>query len=393
MEYSIVLPKEDGLVFDVGSLWERFGRLRDQRKALGKRYSLALVLVLMILAKLCGEDTPLGIAEWAQNRCQELVQMLKLKRKTMPCHNTYRRVMQGAVDVAQLQAETSAFMAQAAADVKGMLIAIDGKTLRGTIPTGKTQGVHLLAAYLPREGVVLMQVAVDSKENEIVAAPRLLSALDLRGKIVRGDALLTQRSLSVQILEAGGQYVWEVKENQSALLADIQEVFDPAPTASGWGQVPRDLRRAQTVNVGHGRLERRTLTASCFLNDYSDWPGLEQVFKLERQVTKLDEGSTHRETIFGITSLKPAEACPSCLLKMVRGYWSIENGLHYRRDKTLREDAARMSNPIQAQVTAILNNLIVGLVLSQGFDSLPTARRHYSARPAKALNLLLSLPP
>jgi predicted transposase YbfD/YdcC len=284
-------------------------------------------------------------------------------------------------------------MAQAAADGKGILIAIDGKTLRGTIPTGETQGVHLLAAYLPREGVVLMQVDVDGKENEIVAAPRLLSALDLRGKIVRGDAMLTQRSLSVQILEAGGQYVWEVKENQSALLADIQEVFDPAPTASGWGQAPRDLRKAQTVNSGHGRLERRTLTASCFLNDYCDWPGLEQVFKLERHVTQLNEGNTHCETVYGITSLTPAEACPSCSLKMVRGYWSIENRPHYRRDKTLREDATRMSNPIQAQAMAILNNLIVGLVLSQGFDSLPAARRHYSARPAKALNLPLSLPP
>ena len=77
-----------------------------------------------------------------------------------------------------------------------------------------------------------------------------------------------------------GDYVWQVKENQASLLADIQEVFDPAPTASGWNQAPRDLRSATSVDWAHGRLEKRTLTASCFLNEYCDWPGLAQVFNV-----------------------------------------------------------------------------------------------------------------
>lgn len=206
--------------------------------------------------------------------------LLKLKHHSVPCHNMYRRVLQGAVDVAELQTVLTAFLTEAPAAGQSILLAVDGKTPHGTIPTGDHRGLHLLAAYLSAEGMVLMQVAVEYKENEIVAAPRLLETVDLRDKVVCGDAMLTQRELSVQILQAGGDSLWLAKENQPALLADIQEVFDPAPTAAGWSQVPRDLRTAQTVGREHGRLEKRVLSASTFLNQYSDWPGLAQVFRL-----------------------------------------------------------------------------------------------------------------
>ena len=115
----------------------------------------------------------------------------------MPCHNTFRRVTQSAVEAAQLQAVSSAYLMAGKGRLKSVLLLIDGKVLRGTIPTGETQGVHLLAAYLPREGVVLMQVEVLDQENEITTAPRLLEVLDLRGKVVRGDAMLTQRDASL----------------------------------------------------------------------------------------------------------------------------------------------------------------------------------------------------
>lgn len=392
MDDIIVNSGTEAFLFDVGSLVERFNALADQRKAKGKRYSLALVLLLTVLAKLSGEDTPYGIAEWARHRSEALVTMLRLKRKTMPCHNTYRRVLAEAVDVDQLQEVTSEYLQQGTSSGTSILIAIDGKTMRGTIPNGESKGVHLLAAYQPDEGVVLMQLEVGSKENEITAAPRLLAALDLRGKVVRGDAMLTQRSLSLQIIEGGGDYLWLVKENQPALLADIEEVFDPAPTAPGWGQAPRDLRTAQIVNCGHGRVETRRLTASCFLNEYADWPGLAQVFKLERRVIITATGEVRRDTSFGITSLTPDQACPRCLLKLTRSYWAIENGLHYRRDTTLREDATRMNSRTQAQALAIINNLVIGLVKRQGFNNLAAARRYFNARPFTAVQLLCSSP-
>ncbi|HSG17706.1 MAG TPA: ISAs1 family transposase [Anaerolineae bacterium] len=296
MDDIIVNSGTEAVLFDVGSLVARFNTLADRRKAKGKRYSLALVLLLTMLAELSGEDTPYGIAEWAKHRCDSLATMLRLKRKKTPCHNTYRRVLAEAVDVEQLQEVTSEYLQQGRSSGISILIAIDGKTMQGTIPNGESKGVHLLAAYQPDEDVVLMQLEVGSKENEIAAAPRLLAALDLRGKVVRGDAMLTQRSLSLQIIEGGGDYLWLVKENQPALLADIEEVFGQAPTAPGWGQAPRDLRTAQIVNCGHGRVETRRLTASCFLNEYANWPGLAQVFKLERRVIITASGEVRRDT-------------------------------------------------------------------------------------------------
>ncbi len=321
-------------------------------------------------------------------RREQLVAALGLKRASVPCHNTFRRVLQEAVNERELQQVTTAYLQASQDEPEGrQLIAVDGKTLRGTIPTGASRGVHLLAAYVPAEGLVLMQVAVDKKENEIVAAPRLLAALDLRHKVICGDALLTQRELSIQILAGGGDYLWLAKDNQPALLADIHEVFEPAPTAPGWSQAPRDWRVAQTVESGHGRLEKRRLTASSFLADYGAWPGLAQVFQLERQVTSLATGETYQEVSYGLTSLTAAEASAAQLLAYIRDYWGIENGLHYRRDKTLQEDATRMNHPQQARVLAVLNNFVVGFCKRCGFDNLAQARRYFGASINKALVL------
>src|SRR5262249_12931075 len=151
-------------------------------------------------------------------------------------------------------------------------LAIDGKTLRGTIAAGVTHGVHLLAAYLPAEGLVLMQLLVERKENEIAAAPRLLETLDLRGKIVMGDALHTQRELSVQILDAGGQYIWYARDTQAKLHQDIAQLFVPEVTGKGSRPIPTDFRTATQTDCGHGRIETRRLTTSSLLRDYLDWP-------------------------------------------------------------------------------------------------------------------------
>jgi hypothetical protein len=181
-----------------------------------------------------------------------------------------------------------------------------------------------------------------------------------------------------------------VKENQPQLRADIQEVFDPPPPGPAWSHVPRDLRMAHTLESGHGRLEKRTLTASCFLNDYVQWPGLAQVFRLERQVIVQATGELRKEVTYGLTSLSPEAGPPDTLLAYMRDYWGIENGLHYRRDRTLREDGTRMTHPTLAQAMAILNNLVIGLVKWRGFRNLAAARRFYSAYTHDAAKLLLT---
>ena len=396
MKYSTTGPEvtapEQGCVLDVGSLYAHFQHLRDRRQARGKRYALEVVLALIVLAKLSGEDRLYGIADWARARADSLCALLGVSRGYLPCHNTYRRVLRQAVDTDRLQAAVSRFLTQDPDTGHSVLIAIDGKTLRGSIPAGQTQGVHLLAAYLPQEGVVLMQVAVGSRDNEITAAPQLLRSLDLRGKVVMGDAMHTQSNLSVQILAQGGDYVWLAKDNQHALRQDIIDLFTPEVRTPGFSAPPDDFETARTQDKAHGRLEERLLTTSSMLQDYADWPGLQQVFRLERRVTQLSDGTVHREAVYGLTSLTRAQAGPRDLLAVVRSYWGIENGLHHRRDRTLLEDATRTTSPAVAQAMAIVNNLVIGLIARGGWRNLPQARRHYDAHLPHALNLICHSP-
>jgi predicted transposase YbfD/YdcC len=238
---------------------------------------------------------------------------------------------------------------------------------------------------LPEVGVVLTQVQVDGHENEISAAPRVLNCLDLRGKIVMGDALLTQRGLSLQIQRQQGEYLWVVKQNHPLTLAHIEKLFSEIPFEP-------DFETAKQVNKGHGRIESRTITTSCLLNDYLDWPGLAQVFKLERHTTRTSTGQVQEQIVYGLTSLAREQVDCHELLDLSRGYWQIENGLHYRRDVTLNEDATRMTHPTQAEVIAILNNLVVALGRRTDFQYLPEARRHFCAHPQDALEVLLGPP-
>jgi predicted transposase YbfD/YdcC len=269
---------------------------------------------------------------------------------------------------------------------------IDGKTVRGTITAGDTFGLHLLAAYLPGEGVVLMQMVVEKdKENEIVVAPKLLQSLDLRNKVVIGDAMHTQRQLSIQIVTAGGHYVWIVKDNQANTRRAIEQLFTPQKDIPGLGNLPMDFQSARTVEKQAGRLEERTITVSSLLNDYLDWPYLEQVFKLERRFTRLSTGEIEYEVQYGLTSLAAHHANPERLLEIVRSEWSIENGLHYRRDVTFQEDQTRMTNKSMGRTMAIINNLVISLLNSQGFDNHAHARRVFDACPDKALALICGL--
>lgn len=378
--------QEEGFVFDVGDLMEQLEQLADPRKDRGKRYSLPFLLVVILLAKLAGEDTPKGMAEWLKLRRRQIVAAFNSERDSVPAYNTIRRTLAETVSESDLQESFRQYLHQRYGGQQSILVVLDGKTMRGTIPKGKTQGVHLLAAYLPEEGIVLMQIAVESKENEITAAPRVLSRLDLKGRVVCGDAMFTQRNLSVQIVAQGGDYIWFVKENQKQLLADVCQFFLPPRKAKGWhiAQLPQTV--ASSSEKAHGRLEQRALTLMRDETGFIDWPAVQQVFKLDRKVICTRTGETREETVYGITSLPPQHGSAQQLLEWTRSYWGIENGLHYRRDKTLREDSIRMSSDNQAEVTAILNSFIIGLAKKLGFSNLASARRHFNAQ----LNLKLA---
>lgn len=146
------------------------------------------------------------------------------------------------------------------------------------------------------------------------------------------------------------------------------------------------------MNSGHGRIEIRAIVTSSALKETSDWPYLEQVFKLEREARIQASGVVRRDVVYGVTSLTPARASPARLLELVRGHWGIENGLHYRRDVTLKEDACRVKDWTVAHALAILNNLVPGLLLRGGNRNAARARRRYAAHPDEGLALLLRGP-
>ncbi len=231
---------------------------------------------------------------------------------------------------------------------------------------------------------MLAPVEVAGKENEIKAAPRLLEAIDLRSKVVSADAMLAQRQLSAQVVESGGDYVWIVKKNQPQLREDIATFF----ASDG---VPENGATAETVNKRHGRIEKRSLRASDGLSDYLDWPHVQQVFKVERRFEYVKEGKTTHETVYGITSLGLDQAGPQRLLEIVRTHWNIENGLHYRRDETLREDWCHLRLAHGQRMMAAVNNLVLGLLLRRGVHNVPQQRRRYAARWDEALKLITSV--
>jgi predicted transposase YbfD/YdcC len=388
VEHSTGNVAAEALVFEVSALWQRLATLRDARRRRGKRYPLALVLLLLVLAKLSGEDRPSGIADWVAHRHQALRSALGMRWPRMPHHNTFRRVLAGAVDPAELDAAVGAFFRDQPGVGHSVLVSIDGKTVRGTIPAAATRGEHLLAAYLPAEGVVLMQVAAGDRENEITVAPQVLGALDLRGKVVAGDAMHTQRALSAHIVAAGGAYLWVAKDNQPTLHADIADLFTIDDRTVAGGRIAQDRRTATTVGKGHGRQERRTLTASSDLAGYSDWPGLEQVFRLERHRAITTSGKQTHEVCYGLTSLTADQASAADLLALTRAYWGIENGLHHCRDVTFHEDATRLTVGHAGRVMAALNNLVIGLLRLAGYTNLAAARRRHNADLRLSLALL-----
>jgi predicted transposase YbfD/YdcC len=375
-------------LFSISSLYSYLFKLEDKRKPRGLRYRLATVLLLFCLAKICGQDKPSGIAEWVQNRSEYIDKALGLNWRKMPHHSTYRRLLAG-VGGDDFDALIGDFLAHLSEVGEEVIIAIDGKTFRGTITLDDPFGLHLLAAYLPGKGIVLMQMVVEKdKENEIVVAPKLLKSLDLHGKIVIGDAMQTQRELSVQIVESGGEFVWTVKDNQPNTRKAIEQLFAPEKPIPGLGCPPMDFGKAKTFEKNGGRLEERIIITSSLLNDYLDWPSVGQVFKLERRFTNLATGKVHHEIQYGLTSLTAEEASPARLLAIVRSEWGIENGLHYRRDVTFHEDQTRMTNKPAARAMATINNLVVGLFKHLGFDNHASARRFFDAKPDEAFALL-----
>lgn len=383
MQYSTIpftlVAADEPYILDVDRVYTHAALLTDGRKPRGCRYTLALMVTIAVLAKLAGFVRMEDVADWAKLRAAAFQEFFGLERARMPHHATWSRVFGHAISVEELDALVYRITAPpSTAEVPercSIQVTLDGKTLRGTIPRGSTRGVHLLAAYQPDRGVVLFQLAVATKENEISAAPTVLRALDLTGTLVSGDAMFTQRELSSQIWEAGGDYLWMVKDNQPTLRDEIELLFDPECVCAGWSAPPVDFTTARTVNKGHGRIEERILTTSSLLAEYSTWPYVAQVFKLEYQTIDCATGKVTTDIRFGVTSA-PVTVLPAArLLQATRSHWGIETGLHGRRDRLFREDAMRTRTGQAAHVLASLNNLAIGLLARMRITNMAEAQR------------------
>jgi predicted transposase YbfD/YdcC len=260
-------------------------------------------------------------------------------------------------------------------------LALDGKTLRGSHKQGAA-GSHLLSVLHHRLGLTVLQQAVDDRTNEIPVALEVLAGLLLEGRVVTVDALLTQRAVASTILAGGGDYVMLVKGNQPELEEDIRLVFEEGR----W--LTDTMSSGQTLDSGHGRLERRRLTSSTALLGYSDWPGLQQVFQLERSVTYKKSGRQRQETVYGVTSLSVAQADPARLLCLCRQHWHVENKSHWVRDVTFDEDRSQVRCGNIPQVMAALRNVVIGLMRWSGENNLAAACRRLAAQPESALALI-----
>jgi predicted transposase YbfD/YdcC len=381
------------------SLYQTFQAMPDPRRGQGKRYSVALLLSLLILAKLAGQTTLSGATEWIRHRADLLASHFGLPRKQMPCQMTYCRLL-ARLDVALLDDLLAAFFTRWEAQQRcgsepsrlhtqqGQLdhrhLAIDGKAIRAT--SSQEHRVHLLSCYDVITGTVLWHCNVGEKHNEISALKPVLTPALVKGRILSLDAMHTQHVLCTQVHRGQGDYVLIAKDNQPTLREDIADLFeDRVPDRRRW-------QHAETWDKGHGRLEHRQITCSPDLNDWfgKQWEGIEQVFRIERTVRTLKTDELHHEVVYGLSSLPLSHAPAARMLDLIREHWAIENRLHWRRDVTLGEDACQTRTGAMPSLLARLNSVVLSLMDRLGVRNVPRQARYFDAHVQQALQLLLS---
>ena len=373
----------------------------DPRNAKGKRHPLRAILALSVIAIMCGYRSYSAIAHWGRTYSPALIQALGFTRAQTPCaatlHNLFKRL-----DIDKLEAVLSQWVTQTLQSVSGtsgaMAVAIDGKTLRGSAKQNASVS-HLLSVVSHQLGVTITQKAVDTKTNEIPISTEILSAFDVTGKIVTTDALLTQRDFCQKVCALDADYVVPVGLNHKQLHHDIRCLFDPpteiSPTQPAFNTLQQmhtewnqTLDTYQTVEKSHGRIETRTLTASTALNDYIQWPGVEQVFEFSYQRIDISTGQVKQKTQYGITSLTPSQASAKDLLTLRRGHWTIENQSHWVHDVVLGEDASQVRCGVIPQVMSALRNTALAVLRFAGYDGMAQAMRYCAAHPRHAVKLI-----
>jgi predicted transposase YbfD/YdcC len=385
---------------DALSIYRAFEQVEDQRKKRGVRYSIALILTLVVLGKLTGMTNLQAMSEWVRLQAGWLSVVLPCTRKSFPCAATYSNVLR-AVEASQVNEilthllarlhatrrcgeEPSRLVGQAERE-QHQHVALDGKTLRGTLghQAPDQKAIHQLALYETQTGLVLKEAVVGEKQNELSIVSPLLTEVWVKGRIITADALHTQTNFCLTVTRWKGDYILVVKDNQPTLAEDLRLFFEAPPFDC------HDWRSTTSQNKGHGRLERRPLTATTDLNAFlaGKWIGVAQVFRLIRRVQ--EQGETRETVTYGFTSLSPLQADADRLLELIRAHWAIENRLHYRRDVTLREDHSQVRKGNAPRVLAVLNSFLLALMDFLQVSNLPQRMRLFVTQPLLAVRLLL----
>lgn len=389
----------DSLVISPQSLAAAFAEVPDPRRVASVRYPLAAMLTMAVCAILANHLSVLAIAEWGARQSPAHLRDLGFGEGHTPRQSTFQRLFCKLDGTALARVLTGCLAAVAAPDASPdrddapaprQGVAIDGKAQRGRLQFAADGPVHVLTAFCHETGIVLGHAPItgttDKAAAELTVAPTLLTQLDWHGRVLTGDALFCQRDLCQQVLDAGGDYLLLVKENQPTLHEALRLWFDPPPALA---RRPRgDWRTARTIDTGHGRRpEVREVIASTDLTAWSDWPGLAQVFRIER--TWREHGQPKHAVHYGITSLSPEVGPPERLLALKRGHWLIENRLHWRKDVTFGEDASLIHAGQGPVVMAALRDAAVSLLHHHGVRQVAARLRAHSQCPEQAIAMVL----
>jgi len=350
-----------------------FDGLPDPRVERTRKHLLTDILVISVLAVICGAESWEDITDWGEAWEQWLRKYLRLPAG-IPSHHTFRRVL-SALDKDAFNARFLDWARSVFGSTEGKIIAIDGKTLRGSRgPGAKDSALHIVSAWVTEDRVVFGQVATKAKSNEITAIPELLALLDLKAATVTIDAMGCQKKIVEQIVERKADYVIAVKDNQPTLHEGIEAAFVTADIA----QEPIEQRCAfESSEKGHGRRELRkvrVLDATQRLDCGDQWAGLRSLVMVESERTC--KGRTSNETRYYISSHVPDA---QFMAKCIREHWGIENQQHWTLDMVFDEDRSRIRKGNAAMNFALLRRIALNVLKADRQDKRSLRRRRFIA--------------
>jgi predicted transposase YbfD/YdcC len=341
------------------SIGYHFTDLEDPRIDRSKQHKLLDILVIAICAIICGADDWVAIQGFGEAKLDWFQGFLDLPNG-IPSHDTFGRVF-ARLDPEQFHTCFMNWIMAASELTNGQVIAIDGKTLRRSHDKILGKGaIVMVSAWATANHLVLGQVKVDDKSNEITAVPELLRALDISGCIITTDAMGCQKEIASLIVAGKGDYVLALKDNHPLLSENVQLLFKDLEDSRFKAY---DYDVAQTVEKGHGRLETRqcwTISDPAVLRGLrgtQDWEGLRCVAKVRARRTVGDK--TTVEDRYYLSSL---DGQAQQLLMATRTHWGIENSLHWVLDIAFREDESRVRKGHGAQNLAILRHIALNLL-------------------------------